>query len=228
MAINLNNNEDYKNINYYLTNNTKEIYKLIIDICKNIENISNSKIYIFGGFIRNLIENYHNPESKFKFNDIDIWFYQSRYDNLNNSFTRWKINVLRNIVPKLRNIYKISDQVICYSSECPRELYGLYKVNINDINFDFSTNINSENQYKKLSDYTVNNLTMDTEGNLYTRIDTQYTIDNIIEHIKNKKLIKIINSNVIDDYIHYLNDNKEYYIKKMNEREQKMINYGYN
>jgi hypothetical protein len=95
---------------------------------------------------------------------------------------------------------------------------------IDEINFDMCTNINnfSEKAYttfKNLSDFTVNNLYIDINGQLNKRIDcSNYTLDDCIEDIKNKKLHNI-----------YIVPNEEEYsmINFFDKREKKMLEYGY-
>ncbi len=93
--------------------------------------------------------------------------------------------------------------------------------------FDFCTKINNENRFDVLCDYTVNNLYIKTNGKIFLRINTNFTINEILDHIRDKKLVPIINDNIINSYIEY-DRNNYYYHDLIEKRKNKMIGYGYN
>ena len=57
----------------YIKPNNQDLYNKIIEIVKTIENFAQCEIYIYGGFIRNIIDNYYSNNNLTP-TDIDLWF----------------------------------------------------------------------------------------------------------------------------------------------------------
>ncbi len=211
---------------YIKTNNT-HFYNKVLDIVKYLETISMCDIHIYGGFVRNIIDNYYSDNNIIT-KDVDLWFAFDR--NIMVSYNYWKEKVDRMII-QLRRKYNV-ENYIHFSLDDTREKYGLCKITINGIEFDFCTKINDEDRFSKLCDYTVNNLYINTNSKIYTRINSNYNTEDILEHIKNKKLVSIINNDIINSYNisnrNNRNINNYYYYDLMEKRKYKMLDYGYN
>ena len=230
------------NINNFLTPKSKPFYDHIISIIeklneyqKNAElphrNGAECDIVIFGGFIRDLILHYFeyqkNQDIEFiKPKDIDTWFhYISIHDNeyrkFSHSMTSWQryLSTIKKMIHEFSE-YDIKNQM-GYTISYDLSNYCVYTMEIDGINFDMCANINNYSgnaftTFKNLSDFTVNNLYIDTKGQLKKRIDCpDYTIDDCIEDIKNKKLHNI-----------YVDLGKEYGVC-FDKRKKKMLDYGY-
>ncbi len=206
---------------YIKTNNT-HFYNKVLDIVKYLEMISFCDIQIYGGFVRNIIDNYYSDNNIIT-KDVDLWFSFDR--NIMVSYNSWKEKVDRMIL-QLRRKYNI-ENYIYFDLNDTREKYGLCKITIDGIEFDFCTKINDEDRFSKLCDFTVNNLYITTNGKIYTRINSIYKIEEILDHIKNKKLVSIINNDIINSYTVF-DRNNYYYYDLMEKRTYKMLNYGYN
>jgi DNA-binding FrmR family transcriptional regulator len=90
------------------------------------------------------------------------------------------------------------------------------------------TEINNFSTFETLSDFSVNNLYIDIKGEIKKRVDCDYTIDDIIEQIKNKKLINIVNKTFVETHLDEHIDFPGAYENRFKEnREKKMIEYGF-
>ena len=212
------------NVQTFLTEQTRPFYERVINIVKDLEEITHTKVVIFGGFIRNIIECYFNPSIVFKINDVDIWFLNGH------SLTTWErsvthiynqINICHNSSKKDFHHYGISEHRIDY---------GVIKMTIDDIKFDMCTRINGFTTFDTLTDFVCNNLYIDINGNINIRVKCEYPINDIIEQIKNKKLIAMLDKEFIEtECLTYWNPNdKQFYEDKWKYREDKMLSYGYN
>ena len=212
----------------YIKPNNQDLYNKIIEIVKTIENFAQCEIYIYGGFIRNIIDNYYSNNNLTP-TDIDLWF--NFGENINISYNYWKEKI-EILLIQLRRVYQVENNYIFFDMRDTRDKYGLCKIKINGIIFDFCTKINNENRFDILCDYTVNNLYIKTNGELYTRINTLFTLNEIINHIESKKLISIINQYLINSYIeldkHNNNYYHDYYHDLFEKRKNKMIEFRYN
>lgn len=108
--------------------------------------------------------------------------------------------------------------------------YGVINMTIDDIKFDMCTRINGFTTFDTLTDFVCNNLYFDINGNIHIRVKCDYSIEDIIEQIKNKKLINMLNKEFIQkECLEYWNpDDTDFYEKKWKYREDKMLSYGYN
>ena len=61
------------NILNYLDRNNQDLYNKVIEIVKTIERLSFCNIFIYGGFVRDIIDNYYT-NNNLKPSDIDLWF----------------------------------------------------------------------------------------------------------------------------------------------------------
>jgi hypothetical protein len=207
-------------ITAFLTDKSKPIYQKVIHIVEKIELVLNCKVSIFGGFIRNIIEHYHKPSSEFKFNDVDIWiFFDNKLIQSKQSFR----NLINNGAYKINSKAKYSGDALETGSASN---YNSFKNDIEGIIFDFNCNYPNEPtlSYDFLTDFTVNNLSMEINGQLNMRIKVDYTIENIIEHIKQKLLIEI---QTIDKLKQFKYFNKDNLTEKLKLRTEKMLSYGY-
>ena len=225
-----------ENIKQYLTPKSQIYYTkvmAIIDHLKTIAFFDNShkvEINIFGGFIREIISHYFHQDKDFVPSaDVDIWFtyYNSNYRKLAYSQNNWHYLSIQ-IIKDLKKTYDVSNSIISIES-VPRETYGVCHVNIDGIKFDFNTDINGESAYRTISDFTVNNLTIDTDGNILKRVSEtcDFNVSEIISQIKEKKLINIVNPKPIKRYINCGFSNEEVEKIKFEKREAKMLSYGY-
>ncbi len=230
-----------QNIKQYLTPKSEIYYNKVISIIEHLKTIAffdnNSQINnykveinIFGGFIRDIISHYFHPDNDFiPSTDVDIWFtYYDKDKELSYSQNMWNSLFIK-IINDLKMKYNVSKAITTYDS-VPRETYGVCKAIIDGIHFDFNTGINSSSSYKTISDFTVNNLSIDINGNILKRVNEccDFNVENIIAHIKQKKLINIVNPKVIEKYIEQGLSTKEIQELLINRREQKMIKNGYN
>lgn len=193
-------------------------HEKIMAIVNYMQNYTTKPIYVYGGYLRNLI----NGEDE---NDVDVYFDQPH------SLHKWRRHLLK-IEKHLKLKYKVESgahehfaklekqlklESVTYGlpltycmQECidvqdPAEYAGL-KIRINGILFDFHTQINGSMKFTDTCDYTCNNLYLD--GNL---LKARITADvpSIIHHIQRKQLIPV-NSTI-----------------NMAYRTEKMTKYGY-
>ncbi len=228
------------NIKYYLTPKSKPYYTKVIEIVEYLKTIafydksssffgSSTKleIHIFGGFVRNIISHYFNPTEDFVPSaDVDIWFDYSQYRT--HSYNSWRRHCVK-MFGDLKQKYDVGNECLISNELGPRETYGLCKLTIDGIKFDFNTDINGESTYSSLADFSVNNLSINTEGNLSKRVNEccDYSLEELIEHIKDKKLINILDVKQVMKYIEWGYLNEETRQIKFHQRITKMISYGY-
>ncbi len=153
----------------YLTPKSKPYFDKISAIVKNISNVLKSDIFIFGGCVRDLIQHYFEyiTDNEVEFiepKDVDIWVSDDH------SMRSWDI--------AMKNLYKRKDEIAPESNFTfmggagggtpfsDREVYSLVKIIIDNINFDMTTNVNDWSVYNDLSDFTVNNLSIDMNHNI--------------------------------------------------------------
>ena len=210
----------------YLTPKSKPYFDKINLIVKNISKIIESDIFIYGGFVRDLIRHYfeYNSDNMTDFiepKDVDIWVASKH------SLRSWDYDV--------RNLYKRKDELNITlmggagggAPFSDREVYSLVKIIIDNINFDMNTNINDWSVYNDLSDFTVNNLSIDMNNNITQRTNTKYTVEEVITHIKDKSLICCVNHEKLHRYIHFFCDETKRYKLALMTRLEKMENKGY-
>lgn len=224
-----------ENIKQYLTPKSEIYYNKVMSIIEYLKTIAffdnNNKveINIFGGFIREIISHYFHPDEDFvPSTDVDIWFkHYNKGLELSYSQNIWNSLFIK-MINDLNIKYNIS-KAFASRETVPRETYGVCKATIDGINFDFNTDINGSSSYKTISDFTINNLAIDINGNILKRVNEccNFNVGDIIGHIKEKKLINIVNPKVIEKYIKQGWSTKEIQDLLITKREQKMINYGY-
>ena len=228
------------NINTYLTPKSKPFYNHVIGIVEKLlechQKIDLLKItqlecdiVIFGGFVRDLILHYFEYQNDeniefIKPKDIDLWFH---YNNPNGKFTHsmtsWT-HYIKQIKKTIDNCseYSVNKKLECYSFSDDISKYCVIAMEIDNIKIDMCTNINhfsetSFTTFKDLSDFTVNNLYIDTQGQLNKRVERDnFTLNECIEDIHNKKLHNI-----------YVNPGSDYGLR-FDQREKKMLEYNYN
>jgi hypothetical protein len=197
-----------ENIRDYIKSDKNDYYNKVIEIVKYIQRISNTEVAIFGGFVRDLI-NDKVPK------DVDIWFKFSR--TITNEIFRAKF---LEMVIILDNKYTIINN----DSETD---YNTYSLIIDGIRFDFCCNTFNNRSFNELADFSVNNLYMLIDGVLQVRVECEYNVEQIITHIRQRKLVYIINSEVIQSQ-GYWNGNNELYWRNVESKLVKMTGYGYN
>jgi hypothetical protein len=197
-----------ENIRDFVKSDKNDYYNKVIEIVKYIQMISNTEIAIFGGFVRDLI-NDKIPK------DVDIWFKYRR--TITNEIFR--ANFLEMVI-MLDNKYS----TICNDSETD---YNTYSLIIEGIRFDFCCNTFNNKSFNELADFSVNNLYMLTDGVLQVRVPCEYNVEQIISHIRQRKLLYIINSEVVQSDS-YWNDSNQLYWQNVEKKLLKMTGYGYN
>ena len=95
--------------------------------------------------------------------------------------------------------------------------YEMSIVKIDGIDFDFCCHISGRIAFNTMCDFSLNNLYIRTDGEIRTRVDTKYNVDDILDHIKAWKLIDINDYEVMKRYLKPTYDLK-YYIAKKAER----------
>lgn len=229
------------NINHFFNAQTSPLFYKIQRILYNFQLTEfdgiTPDVYIYGGFVRDMIQHYYNPTEKFNFNNINIWLncapYRHGYDSLYEfcDFT----------FQQLQDDHDIIIKDVTYSNYDITEQFNLVSFTIDSIKFNLCSDINMPN-FHNLCDFTVNNLFMDIYGNLFKRAKCEFSIDEIIKHIKNKMLVKIMNEeylNQLNGYYKFQNededDGEQYEIKSINYNLDeiyetlvtKMESYGY-
>jgi hypothetical protein len=228
------------NLKDYITPKSSEYYYKVMGIVTDLQTYmqANTKTnrytkepvntLIYGGFIRNIIDHYYHPHDDFTpSKDVDVWMYkhaidpaQARFSFSNDSFMR----NMRQTLNELKSKYNIPS--IPYSPYVDptkfTKSYSVFRQTIDNIDFDLCAQINSSDTFASLTDFTVNNLYIDTMGNIIVRLKCEYSLDEITDHIKHKKLVKILDSPVNE-----FNVNQKH-IDRFEQREKKMLSYGYN
>ena len=205
------------NIKNFLTEKSRPYYNKVQDILNTMQKTPGQQfqLYVFGGFLRDIICQYYNPDTKFSPKDIDVWIEYT--DGKAVSLHRWGYYKSKEIIENLEQNHTVEKKV----QSRVKSLYGLVRITVDSIQFDITTNINRRKDapFYNLTDFTVNNLYMDMDGNIFKRIDGDwcpYTKNQIMLHIKHKKLVDM--PFTYNDYI--CSDT-------FDSREFKMIQYGY-
>jgi hypothetical protein len=229
------------NIHSFLTEQTRLFYEQVILIIKKLEDISHTQVVVFGGLVRRIIECYFDSSANFKTPDVDIWFlngpcnkecdYQHEWGHYNwgHSFTTWG-HKTEDIFKKLSLNHELaSKDSLRYPMGTHRINYGVVNMTIDNIKFDMCTSINKFTTFDTLSDFVCNNLFFDSTGKLYIRVKCDYSIEEIIDQIKNKKLIDMLDRDFVrKEFVEYWDpEHKQFYEDKWKYREDKMLNYGY-
>jgi hypothetical protein len=211
-------------ITTFLTPESEPIFYKVLDIVQKLES-NGIQFVVFGGFIRDIIKHYYESDKPFVFNDINVWVLHQYYSK--NDF---KKTIYRYVSKIDSNAIQILNNETTLTS---------IKININGIIFDFCTNstIMLRHNHDIFIDFTINNLAMNSDCSLTSRIKTEYSIDDIIQHIMRGYLIEMeIDVRYIlqqygenfyyydDASIHHL---QKYFSKKIEERKLKMMEKGF-
>jgi hypothetical protein len=182
-------------IESFLAPELAEYYYQVIRIVKILEKVSDAKVVIYGGFIRAIIAGEGRPR------DVDLWF---TYDWPTASVSTpgiWRRRIQQMIMrlkfeyPDLTvNIVNLSTGAEVGTVSNPVDMrgddkYEIATININGIDFDFCCNTSDRLSFDELTDFSVNNLYMGADRILKTRVKTDFTVNDIIGHIQNRKLI---------------------------------------
>ena len=198
------------------------------------DNHNNADIYIFGGFLRNIMEHHHSSAREFTPpKDVDIFI---RFDELHvptPSQTTWWQRFVPFFISTLSQKYKVCKLPAKHNSYSDYD-YCLTSLIVDDIKFDITSHINDFHgkcpRFEELTDYTVNNLMLDTSGKLQTRVKLDdYDLAISLEHIRIRQLVFINNEKVYKWLIGMYNDEecKAAYDEYMSARKTKMLSYGY-
>ena len=225
----------YNISNYLNTNEAIEYHKKLQNLLKFIEEITGCDVLVFGGYLRTVIQNFYLKEFK-EPNDIDIWLeVKNRCSYSLNSYVKLldaKFNFKylhipfdsatnKNNLEKCKEKYNISKINL---ASFPRSSfgnnngpinYGLFRIEIDNIYFDIVTDLNVEplTSFKRICDYTVNNLYFDSNGEINTRCESKYTINDILHHIKEKITYEIYDYEFLKKYYDEDGDNTYSYYK---------------
>jgi hypothetical protein len=249
--------ENY-HLEMFLTEETKRTCKPILQIIKDISiiipklletreyvNPSKCGVYVFGGFIRNIIQSYHK-NNELTFNDINLFI------NLPilqvSCFVIFKeIKILltelgyKEITLNFDETFDSSENL-----DYPNR-YAIGKMTINDYYFDLITNV-GRNPFYHLHDFTCNNLIIDCTNEKYELMSRYYlnlpqnwiytgltpiefsmnniSVYNCIIHIKEKRLVRLHDKylRLIENIKYEIDSNR---IIQLQLREIKMIQKGY-
>lgn len=206
------------NINDYLFNDeAKEYHNEVIKCCNFISNALNLNYVIYGGYIRTIIENYHEKKFK-KPSDIDIWLFPKGNEKVSCTISnKWILEAFHYDKEKLsekthpyHEIYKINDfelKKICYKDNmrCINPIqYCFFTIIVDNINFDVSleitSGINDEKYYlfHEICDYSINNIYLKSNDEFEKRCKTDFTIDETINHIKDRELHEIYDYDLLE------------------------------
>jgi hypothetical protein len=197
------------NIRQFIKTDKHEYYNKVVKIILALEHITNTTIVVFGGFVRDIINDTY-PR------DVDIWFRYRR--TITNEIFRAKFIEM---ITKLKSEFK----VICDLEQVGED--GCYSVVIDSITFDFCCNTFNNRSFNELADFSVNNLYIQNDGQLNVRVPCEYTVEHTINHIRQYKLCYIINEEVVHTQS-YWNGNTELYWRNVERKLEKMTSYGYN
>lgn len=192
----------------------------------------NADIYIFGGFLRNIMEHYYNQSAEFTItNDVDIFIRFDGYYVRTPSQTSWYEDFIPFFMTAFGDEHTVSHPAVKHSRHRDYD-YCLTRLVIDGIKFDITSHINDFHpkcpRFDELSDYTVNNLMTDTNGNLQTRVKIDdYDFPICLGDIQAKRLVFINNSKVFKKLIGSYPDTDTIYQQYMEDRKQKMLGYGY-
>lgn len=168
------------------------------------------EIKIYGGYIR---YKYGDDES---LSDVDVYIMGNHSQN---SFL-W---MLKSVVEELKSYSEVKEVKTTLITPFVRSFYGTVKLKIEDINgeyleMDMSATLNNVRGtgFNTICDYTVNNLYMDYSvengesvyGELKLRQECNYSIDEVLYHLKEKKLVGILDKNA---WMAYVERDAEYY-----------------
>lgn len=233
------------NIKLYLTEDTRPLYEKIINIIKELEDITHTRVVVFGGFVRRIFENYFNCQKEkdyesFTTPDVDIWFLNgpcNKNCHLPHTFwerprghstSTWQYTSEK-IFKELSKKHKVDNKEFIHLPNIKGINYSVVSMTIDDIKFDMCTSINKFTTFDIISDFVCNNLYFDNTGKVFIRVKCDYSIEEIIEQIKNKKLIDIINKDFFDyEFPSCWALNPNFYEEKWEYRKNKMFGYGYN
>ena len=193
----------------FVTPAKEEYYSKVMRIVRHISDTLQSPVYIYGGFLRNIIEGQEKVAD-----DIDLWI------DAAHSETSWSRAICH-----LRGACNFMLSSMEYYNNRSVD-YGLYRTVIDGLRFDISAPINGFNIFKNLSDFTCNNLYCTVDGVLNVRYRCAYSLVDHIEHIRQRRLVDITNWKFIEHVQKYLFPNTDYYAK-MAYRRDKMLAYGY-
>jgi hypothetical protein len=237
------------NINNFSTSETSMVLAKIFNILYKFEQTESCditpKVYIYGGVVRDIIQHHFNPTEKFTLKDVNIWLDCSPYlTHQDFDYDVWN-DFFDELQSQLDNYYGIKFEQIQNKYYDLSNQFELVKFKINGITFNVCTAINMPN-FHNLCDYTVNNLYIDIHGNLFQRAKSQYSVDDIINHIRLKKLVNILNEDYFTQLCKFYNedfedeDEESYEIcnddffkpsfimeNMLFERENKMMKHGY-
>ena len=214
------------NAGFFLYNNYEAViyHNTIMEILSYIENETGSKIIIYGGYVRRIIEHcfasVHRDLDDRPFTkptNVNIWLL---FPNPIKSVD-W-IAIKRQIFELLLYTY---DQI--FTEENPEQLTdnNSFKFTIGNISIEVKTQISDKHNYSINTyncDYSVNNLMMDMNGNIEVRMKCIYDLNTIVSHIHDKKLHSIYEFRYSEHHPLTVKAHKLLEIRRI-----KMENFGY-
>jgi len=216
--------------------------KTTIQVIKNHlnKNKQNISIYLYGGIIRDLINGViPNDTDLFICNgrEFDKAIYSEMQFHRVISELRKDTGYLKDIPWKLATCTEDSNNIVDHYSQIKLGLYNF--------DFDIGTNIDKKpisKHFEKLCDFTINNLMCEYKGledNLIVELRTKspFTIEQSIEHIKNKKLIPLWSKENFKDFLSQIKRiakseilierNANILVLKSKDRQEKYIERGF-
>ena len=186
------------NINQFLTSQSGPVYSKIMGILHKFQRTQfdgiSPKVYIYGSFVRDLIQHYYNPTKKFNFNNfnnfnkVNVWLDYSPYDH---TFESWN-SCYKSTFVQLKQELDIKENKSYenrYTDTDTVEPFDSVNVDIDSIKFNFNTKI--EINWLEICELTMNNLFIDLFGNIFKRAKCGFLIDQIITHIEQDKNILV-------------------------------------
>lgn len=163
---------------------------------------------MFGGFIRDLLKN-KIPR------DVDIWFNYPDQGAI--SVELWQ-QIVMSIVHSLKD-HIVSDLRAHPMNDDRNEIST---VKIDGIDFDFCRNINGRVSFTTVCDFTVNNLYIWTDGEIRTRVNTKYSVHDILNHIKDWTIIDINDIEITKRYLKPPTYDLKYYMDKTAKKAERL------
>ncbi len=223
------------NIKDFLTPKSRPYFEYVNKLlCRMLKAGQIPSAAVFGGYVLNLVEHafaykanpvtatYTPPK------DLDVWL---KYD-LHPTQATYTANSIRKLFNKYITPYlKEAGYTSSWDTLRTHHLnYGVHNLRVDDeYQFDFVANMNGRCQFDDLGDFSVNNLYYDVfTGRLGVRIATEYTLDEILDHIKAKRLVPLMHYEKLKKHIRTKSDYDWYYDKMcMRERKTQAKGYAY-
>ena len=178
-----------------------------------------SSMFIFGGFVRDIIQGI--PVDKLKEKDVDVFI--EEMSNISHERLAYIVRYLKEYLTMYKSVNVDWDYNVFWDDISH---YGLVKMKIDGIRFDLSFDVNAHGRFSKMHDFACNSLFCDTQDGTLAARYRPLSVKECIDDIRNLRL-RDMSKCTEYAYNGYSEKSLDIYRQQMIKRKRKMLSYGY-